>query len=264
MGIRNSFPPLSKPHLPQNIDVQPFPLPVLSRPDIPVGGRLAHFVEQWEELTDNKWVLSIVRNGFKIPFKSVPSLSVVPIKPSQSSSPFYCEKKSQSFSRNGQWKGFGIWELPIFIPGYSCTEKERKVTTSSRPFLTKSVHKQTSFQDGDSQVSKTIDNGQRLGYLHRSDGCISSCSNTSNIQKIPLVHLQTSGLSVHGLTVRNVPKSVDFHANNECNSSTLMTTCRTSLPIPRRLANKRSDSQSTSLTQNTLFKQYKIWVSYQI
>ena len=33
VGIRNSSSPLSKPHLPQNIDVQPFPLPVLPRPD---------------------------------------------------------------------------------------------------------------------------------------------------------------------------------------------------------------------------------------
>ena len=65
VGIRNSSPPLSKPHLPQNIYVQPFPLPALPHPDIPVGGRLGHFVEQWEELIDNKWVLSIIRNGFK-------------------------------------------------------------------------------------------------------------------------------------------------------------------------------------------------------
>ena len=106
VGIRNSSPPLSKPHLPQNIDVQPFPLPVLPCPDIPMGGRLAHFVEQWEELTDNKWVFSIVRNGFKIPFKSVPPKSAVP--------PHYCKKKSQSFSRNGQWKGFGIREVYDF------------------------------------------------------------------------------------------------------------------------------------------------------
>ena len=35
--------------------------------------------------------------------------------------------------------------------------------------------------------------------------------------------LRTSGLSVHGLTVRNVPKSVDFHKSNEYNSSTLKT-----------------------------------------
>ena len=49
-------------------------------------------MEQWEELTDSKWVLSIVRNGFKIPFKSVPPLSVVPINLSQSSSPLLREE----------------------------------------------------------------------------------------------------------------------------------------------------------------------------
>ena len=89
--IRNSSPPLSKPHPPHNSEVQLFPLPVLPRPDIPVGGRLAHFVEQWEKLKD-KWVLSIVRNGFKIPFKSVPPLSVVPINLSQSFSPLLREE----------------------------------------------------------------------------------------------------------------------------------------------------------------------------
>ena len=38
VGIRNSSPPLSKPHPPQNSEVQPFPLPVLPHPDIPLGG----------------------------------------------------------------------------------------------------------------------------------------------------------------------------------------------------------------------------------
>ena len=90
--IQSSSPPLSKPNLPQSSENQPFPLPVLPRPDIPVGGRLAYFVEQWEELTDNKWVLSIVRNGFKIAFKSIPPLSVVPISLSQSSSPLLQEE----------------------------------------------------------------------------------------------------------------------------------------------------------------------------
>ena len=75
------------PHLPQRSESQPFPLPVLPLPDIPVGGRLAHFVEQWGELTNNKWVLSIIRDGFRIPFKLTPPLSAVPINLSRSSSP---------------------------------------------------------------------------------------------------------------------------------------------------------------------------------
>ena len=67
-----------------------------------------------------------------------------------------CEMKSQSFSRNGQWKRFGTRELSVFIPAIPSTKKERKVTTSNRPFLTKSVHKQTSFQDGDKSVRQWI------------------------------------------------------------------------------------------------------------
>ena len=46
--------------------------------------------------------------------------------------------------------------------------------------------------------------------------------------------------------------SVDFHDINGSNSSALMTTCHISLPISRRLAYKRSDSQSTSLSHKIL------------
>ena len=114
--IRISSPPLSKPHPPQNSEVQPFPLPVLPHPDIPVGGRLAHFVGQLKELTDSKWVLSIIQNGFKIPFKSVPLLSVVQINLSQSSSLLLREEigellKKQAVERvwNPGTPGFYSW-----------------------------------------------------------------------------------------------------------------------------------------------------------
>ena len=44
-----------------------------------------------EELTDNKWVFSIIRNGFRVPFKSTPPLLVVPIS-LQSPSPLFQEE----------------------------------------------------------------------------------------------------------------------------------------------------------------------------
>ena len=57
-----------------------------------MGGRLAHFVEKWEEITDIKWVLSIIGHGFRILFSKIPPLSSVPIRMSQSSSPFIREE----------------------------------------------------------------------------------------------------------------------------------------------------------------------------
>ena len=73
VATQSSSPPLNMPRLPQSSESQCFPLPILSRPHIPVGGRLSHFVEQWGGLTQNKWVLSIVRNCFRIPFNSTPA-----------------------------------------------------------------------------------------------------------------------------------------------------------------------------------------------
>ena len=180
MEIRHNSPPLSKPHPPQNSEVQPFPLPVLPRPDIPVGGRLAHFVEQWEEWTDNKWVLSIVRNGFKIPFKSVPPLSVVLINLSQSSL-LLREKIGELLKKQAVERVRNLGTPRFYSRLFFSAKKNGKLPPVIVFFSTKSVYNQTAFQDGDSQVSKTIHNGQRLG--------ISSCSDTSEIQKIPLVHL---------------------------------------------------------------------------
>ena len=48
---RDSSPPLNRTHLPQSSESQTLST-FLPRPDIPVGGRLAHFVEQWGEITD--------------------------------------------------------------------------------------------------------------------------------------------------------------------------------------------------------------------
>ena len=75
------------------------------------------FVEQWVEMTDKKWILSTLRNGFKIIFESLPLLSDVMINLIQFS-PHYWEKRSENFSRNGQWKGYEIREFPVFTPGY--------------------------------------------------------------------------------------------------------------------------------------------------
>ena len=51
----------------------------LSRKDLPVGGRLAHFQNRWGEITEDSWVLSVVRKGYKIPFICKPPLSPTPI-----------------------------------------------------------------------------------------------------------------------------------------------------------------------------------------
>jgi len=47
--------------------------------DVPVGGRLSHFVKHWAEMPDlDPWVLSVVRDGYRIPFSRTPPLTSSP------------------------------------------------------------------------------------------------------------------------------------------------------------------------------------------
>ncbi len=58
------------------------PLPTLPPPPaplVPVGGRLASFADKLEEITDDAYVLSIVKRGYVIPFKTPPCLTTKPV-----------------------------------------------------------------------------------------------------------------------------------------------------------------------------------------
>ena len=41
-------------------------------PDLPVGGRLSAFADFWADLTQDQWVLDLVRGGYKLELNSVP------------------------------------------------------------------------------------------------------------------------------------------------------------------------------------------------
>ena len=62
----------------------------------------------------------------------------------------------------GSGKGTRSGNSRSLFPVISCPEKKWKVMSGNRSFSAKSIHKETTIQDGDSQVSTTIHIGQRL------------------------------------------------------------------------------------------------------
>lgn len=54
-------------------------LPPPPAPLVPVGGRLANFASQWREITDDKYVLSVISQGYAIPFDSPPPMTRKPV-----------------------------------------------------------------------------------------------------------------------------------------------------------------------------------------
>ena len=77
VGWTERSPLVEGPPLPVDSEnLPPLPLP---QPQIPVGGKLAHFALNWQNITNDQWVLSLIKNGYQIPFKDQPPLSREPI-----------------------------------------------------------------------------------------------------------------------------------------------------------------------------------------
>jgi hypothetical protein len=45
---------------------------LMKLPEIPVGGRLKHFLPNWKKITQDNWVLSIIQQGYKLEFLEKP------------------------------------------------------------------------------------------------------------------------------------------------------------------------------------------------
>ena len=70
--------------------------------------------------------------------------------------PVIARRNCRASQETGSGKSSESRNSWFLFPAIPSTEKERKVTTSNRPFLAKSVHKQTSFQDGVKSVRQSI------------------------------------------------------------------------------------------------------------
>ena len=46
----------------------------------PVGDRLRHFLPMWGSFTTDQWVLDIVRQGYPLPFVTMPQLTLTPLQ----------------------------------------------------------------------------------------------------------------------------------------------------------------------------------------
>ena len=124
--------------------------------------------------------------------------------------------------------------------------------SGSRCFSAESIHKEVTIQNGDSQISMSVDIGQQLDCLHRPVRCLPTCSDSPTIKKVSLDHVPRSGLSIHCLTLRNVPKSVEFYQTDGCYSIASASTFHPGISIPRQLAYKRSNLQLASISHKIL------------
>ena len=144
----DSSPPQNLPLPPQSSESQPFPLPVLPRPDIPVGGRLAHFVEQIGPLyRATRFQDTIHKNSSFVVCSDQNESIFLTVTPRGNRNP------SQEM---GSGKSKGSRNSRFLFPDIPRTKTERKVTPSYRPLSTEPIYRETVIEDGDKIEGKAM------------------------------------------------------------------------------------------------------------
>ena len=173
---------------------------------------------------------SVVQHGFGIPVSKIPPLSSVPIRISQSSSPFLREEIENLLNKRAlervQNPGTPSFYSRIFL----VPKKNGKLRLFIDLSLLNRYIKKQSFK---METVKSVRQAMRL-----NDWAVS---------------IDQTDAYLH---VQNVPKSVDIFKTDGHYSSVSTPTCHISLSIPGRLADKKSDSQPFDYSDKILHSNY--------
>ena len=219
-----------------------------------MGGRLVHFRKNGRK-SDNKWVLSIVRNGFRIPFIKIPPLPSVPIRMSQSSSPFLREEIENLLNKRAvervQNPGTpGFYSRIFLVPKKN--ETLRLIIDLS--LLNRYVEKQAFKMETVKSVRQAMRLNDWVVSIDLTDAYLHVSIHHQSRKYLRFVHedqvYHFSALPF-GMSL-----SVNFFETDGRYCSFSTPTCHISFSIPRRLADKKSDSQPTDYSDKLLHSNY--------
>ena len=154
---------------------------------------------------------------------------------------------SKRCNRNGGPKLAGV--LRAVVP---CTQKERRVETSTRSLTAQQISSQKAIQNGNGYVNTAGFKTRGLGNIHRSHGCLLPYFNPSIGPKIPTVPMaRKQSVSIQSTTFRSKPKSVDFYTVGKRASSSYTPQSHQVPPLPRRLVDTSSVSGTVQAKHGT-------------
>ena len=192
------------PTIPINETLSPLPRP---RRDLPVGGRLAHFQKRWEDITEDSWVLSVIRKGYKIPFIRKPFFF-----PNSCFS--QADRKSSTRGRGQRTptqRGSGEnkpGRSRILLSNFPGSQEKQEITTYNRSVQTEFLSEHSVFQNGNGKQSQAIDSIQRLGIFTGFNRCLSPCTYSLAVSEIPPLLYQGSDIPIQGSTLRSGDKVI--------------------------------------------------------
>ena len=216
-----------------------------------MGGRLAHFAPHWAKITDDKWVLSLVRKGYRIPFLEHPILSPDPVFFQQPLSQ-HLEEEVASLLSKGAVEEI-ILECPRYYSRIFLVPKKngnfRQIIDLS--VLNHFVHTQTFKMETQRKVRRH--SAKQLGIFIGSDGRLFAYLDKSSVSQIPQIHVERSSVPVQGIPIRPLDKSFRGYTPYECHRDFLKEKGDNSTSLSPRLARSKPKPSKTVGTQTIHF-----------
>ena len=120
------------------------------RPEIPVGGHLQFFWRNWEKITNDNWVITIVREGYKLEFlKQIPKTGIIQTNVSVRNTQIIMTEVSQLLEKGAiesvpaKEKQDGFYSTFFLVP-----KKNRRLKTSNQSKTSEQVSQKTTLQNG--------------------------------------------------------------------------------------------------------------------
>ena len=169
-----------------------------------IGGRLNTFVLNWLEITDDAFVLSVVRNGYQISvLESFPGVLREVTKSSPKVEVFeydsfrdrYTGFKGSCSSGNRQFRA-------LFVPDFLCSKTIGGSSSHSQFEEYQSLPSRSEVSYGNFKFNFSSVIEPRLGSIDRFKRCLISCSDSQVVHTSPRFSISGSSVPVCGASVR--------------------------------------------------------------
>ena len=218
--------------------------------DPPVGGCLQRFWLVWLSMGSNPRVVSILKEGYSLPFKVRPPLSRSPVIVNHYADPVKSKNLKDSLQaliqKQAVEKVFIMFircssghVISGFLqPVISGSKAQQQMATHTRPKSTKLVPSISLLQDGNSRDHQALPSTRGVGHLAGFQQCLFSYPDQSKVAEVPKVPSQQPILPIHLPSFRPVNGSIGVHQGRQGGQANGTSSGYPNPPVPRRLVSE--------------------------
>ena len=219
-------------------------------PEIPVGGRLRFFVQEWEK-NNTRSVDSVGLKRSKIRFHDKTSIFGSTTNKCQCSKRIHFIVGGRKIVTKGCNRTCAAsGNANRFLLHIFRSPKDNERLKTDHKFKTsEQVSKEAALQNGLSEQGHKLSTTRRLGNFDRFGRCLSTHSNSCEIQKVSTLLHKRKSVPIHMSLLRSNTSTKDIYQNSDSNCSTFETAkCPTS-SLSRRLVHNKSVEEVASVRQ---------------